>query len=558
MVCAEPLKLGTSFVWKKKRNEKLPQLKEVEDMAYFVPFSKNLKNLLFNEEVRKNIENVNQEEVDLLKTVLNGSYYKENEFFRTNPKSLAIILYYDELGIANPLGSNSTKEKLSMFYWTLANINPQLQSTQNAVQLLGIAKTKLLKKYGLTQLLQPFIEDIKLLQTDGISIDVNGEEHNFKGSLLFCAGDTPASAFLGGFKESVSANRPCRSCLTNQEDWKLHFHDDYFVPRDAVAHQQHVEAVSEPNVPKNIITFWQRRFGVNSRSPLSEVLDVTQCLPQDAMHLFTEGVTERSTRVLLRYYIVDKELFTLRDLNARIQDFDFGLFKTNKPAVVLREHLEKDSALKQSASEMFALAHTLPFIIGEWITEENYILEPILCHVRMLQILNLCSAYEIHLETTYLLARMIELFIIKFNRLHPGWIVPKFHFIVHLPRYIRMFGPARQQWCFRFERAHIYFKQLVPVVQNFKNMALTLSYRHQARLASQLATYPGTKSKKFLYQGDEITVGETVLFTNLPNMHLFFDFIRYEDRETCQILRCLKIKSYGTVYQSECIILLEF
>ena len=77
------------------------------------------------------------------------------------------------------------------------------------------------------------------------------------------------------------------------------------------------------------------------------------------MHLFTEGVIERSTRGLLWYNIVDKELFTLRDLNERIPDFDFGLSKTNKPAVILREHLEKDSALKQSSSEMFTLNHTL-------------------------------------------------------------------------------------------------------------------------------------------------------------------------------------------------------
>ena len=32
---------------------------------------------------------------------------------------------------------------------------------------------------------------------------VDGSMKNFKGSLLFCAGDTPASALLGGFKEST-------------------------------------------------------------------------------------------------------------------------------------------------------------------------------------------------------------------------------------------------------------------------------------------------------------------------------------------------------------------
>lgn len=160
-----------------------------------------------------------------------------------------------------------------------------MRSTQNAIQLLCVVKVKLLKKYGLEKVLIPFIEGIKILRTYGLSIPVDGQEILFKGSLLFCAGETPASACLGGFKESVSAIRFCRTCLVRLEEWPLNFKDN-FIYRDAETHQQHVEAVSEPNVPKRVTTFWKRRYGVNSESPLTEILDVTECLPQDAMESF--------------------------------------------------------------------------------------------------------------------------------------------------------------------------------------------------------------------------------------------------------------------------------
>lgn len=125
---------------------------------------------------------------------------------------------------------------------------------------------------------------------------------------------------------------------------------------------------------------------------------------------------------------------------------------------------------------MIGLAKSIPFLVRDLIQENNENFERLQCHVRLLQIMNVCSAYQINIETTYLLERMIAFFTIKFNSLYPGWIVPKFHFVGHIPRYIRMFGPARQQWCFQFQRVHQYFKELVLVVCNCKNMPLTMSY----------------------------------------------------------------------------------
>lgn len=161
----------------------------------------------------------------------------------------------------------------------------------------------------------------------------------------------------------------------------------------------------------------------------------------------------------------------------------------------------------------------------------------------------MCLSYKIHSESIDLLSRIIHTFILRFNYFYPNCIVPKFHFLIHIPRNIMMFGPARQQWCFRFELAHSYFKKFVPVVHNLKNMAKTSYYRHQARLYSKLITYPGIPSKTFLYPGDNITSGMTVLLDNFPHKQLFYTFINENERSTCHMFRTSKIEIHGTFYQ---------
>lgn len=264
--------------------------------------------------------NPRNEKNGLLTTVLEGSFYKNDYFFKNNRNSLAIILYINKLGIANPLGSNTTKQKLYMLYWTLGNIPPEFRSTQDAIQLLGIVKTSIVKKHGLRAVLEPFVKDIGILQNEGITILCNNKQKIFKGSLLFAAGDTPASAEMGGFKQSVSAYRPYRTCFTNNSDWKSNFNETDFILRNATTHQNHVEAVTELNVTPKVLNFWKSRYGVNGPSPLDGIqhLDVTKCFPQDAMHVLIIEISEIAVRVLLSYLILDLEIFSVSDINSKI------------------------------------------------------------------------------------------------------------------------------------------------------------------------------------------------------------------------------------------------
>ncbi|TGZ50572.1 hypothetical protein DBV15_11468 [Temnothorax longispinosus] len=94
------------LLWKK--NNQTPGLSDlinIERYAYVVPLLKNLTVLLGNDELRLNVQNTKAPVDNVLKSVLDGSYYYKNNFFHNNKNALAIILYYDDLGIANPLGA---------------------------------------------------------------------------------------------------------------------------------------------------------------------------------------------------------------------------------------------------------------------------------------------------------------------------------------------------------------------------------------------------------------------------------------------------------------------
>ena len=215
-----------------------------------------------------------------------------------------------------------------------------------------------------------------------------------------------------------------------------------------------------------------------------------------------------------RYCIVDLQLFTQEEFNYNLKNANYGHLKNDKPGEIQREHL--DNNLRQSAAQLITLAHSLPFLIYEWTVdcEDEGLQKRIDCFTTVLKILNISMAYEIKEESIGYLKHLIQVFFIQFKDIYPDYLIPKFHFLVHLPTYIRRFGPPRQQWCMRFEGLHAYFKGLVPVVKNVNNIAFTLSYRHQARLCSRLANYPGMPSKKFLYKGDQVKWGELVELEN--------------------------------------------
>ena len=54
---------------------------------------------------------------------------------------------------------------LGLFYYTLGNISPKHRSSLDAIQLVSVVKHSIIVDYGIDKILEPFIEDIKALES---------------------------------------------------------------------------------------------------------------------------------------------------------------------------------------------------------------------------------------------------------------------------------------------------------------------------------------------------------------------------------------------------------
>lgn len=137
------------------------------------------------------------------------------------------MAYYDELEVVNPIGSFIKKHKLGCMFYFLANIRPQYRSTLKAIQLLAVGKQEDIVKYGIDDFMAPFLEDIKTLYCNGLTISVGGVDRVLHGGLLAFLADNLAAHLVGGFKQSMSlALCICRGCMIIRElsrsvSWKV-------------------------------------------------------------------------------------------------------------------------------------------------------------------------------------------------------------------------------------------------------------------------------------------------------------------------------------------------
>ena len=70
-----------------------------------------------------------------------------------------------------------------MFFF-LGNVRPQFRSTFKAIHLVAVVKHEDIEKYGINMFLTPFVEDLKTLYCDGITVSLGGVERTFYGGLF--------------------------------------------------------------------------------------------------------------------------------------------------------------------------------------------------------------------------------------------------------------------------------------------------------------------------------------------------------------------------------------
>ncbi|CAC5390282.1 unnamed protein product [Mytilus coruscus] len=176
----------------------------------YIPIFQTLEKLLSHDDVFSYLINDHQSGENYLRDFCDGDLFRNHALFSSGHTALQIIFYFDEFTASNPIGHKVKNFKIGAFYMTLGNIPPKYRSQLYTIQLVALCMSSLLKTHGFKEVLQPLFYDLKLLETEEITIIKSDGDHKFYGSLSVVLADNLGAHGIGGFLKSISCLRSCR------------------------------------------------------------------------------------------------------------------------------------------------------------------------------------------------------------------------------------------------------------------------------------------------------------------------------------------------------------
>jgi len=445
-----------------------------EECYQYVPICKTLQHYLNHSDVWESLHRVPVKVPDVLYDYTDGSSFKEHNYFSVHNGALRVHLYIDDLELCNPLGGAKKKHCITAVYFQLGNVEQKHMSALRTIHVACIAKSVHVKKYGLHKVLERFMQDICILQSEGITVTIDGKVQAFFGSLATVSGDNLASHDIGGFRGCFNSGRVCRFCMVCYDQIKeftSETNEGYPKLRTQKEHDLHTQAVLADATLASV-------YGVNKQAALQslECFHATSSLPPDCMHDMLEGVIPIVLKVCLRGLIVDK-IITTRIFNERMQTYKFGRNDSTNIPPLLAPSFPKCS-ISGSASQKWCLFRNLAFVVGDLVPSGNKYWELYILCRKMTEII---FSHAVTLSQIAYLDVLIADHHTLLLHLAFHDFTPKCHFVTHYPRLMTVYGPLRHLWCMRFESYHQYLKGIAQNTGNFKNICHTLANRNQMK-----------------------------------------------------------------------------
>ena len=528
-------------------------------IAHYVPLADLLQLLCSQEQIWKCIkrQTPTNDGANLMRDFEDATFLQNHPLTISGDLFLQLVLYYDDIEMQNPLRSNK-RHKLAMFYVSILNIPPLYRSQLQNIFSIAIAPVHLLKKYGFVTVLEDFLHTVRRLSREGIAISRGNQKFNLRGDLIAALGDNPAAAALGGFKESTSASRMCRTCMATKETFKGKHYVNDFVQRNVASYNDQCKLLEDPAL-HNRKAFWSKAYGINERSCLCAIpdFDVTKRLLQDPMHVILEGTLPYVLALFLQHFIYKEGLFSLQELNTfLLRGSDFKQERRDVFVPIEAKHIKKDQHIKQKASCMLVLSYILPFFLGQYLDETDPRYRNLLCLIRIT-----CMCFKPVVDETCVgvLTEDISDFLSTFCEIYtPDKMKPKMHFMLHFPCQMQEFGPLRHHSTMRPEGKHQEFKN--HRWMNFNNLPHSLLKRHQLNLAHALTDSQGNIVTNFLQAGagtGSTEAGRSINVFELeePLQHILIKNFRLNKEEVLQESQTLTWR--GRRYDTDCCILLS-
>lgn len=454
--------------------------KLIKHSFQYVPLLTTLQNYIEHYDVAAEViaDSLQPPDNNFLRSYKDGSAFKQSPLFSAEGIVIRLHLYVDDFEVCNPIGSRRGVHKLTAVYFVIGNIPTKFWSQTDNIHLCLLARTKCVKLYGLDKIMDPLIADVKKLESEGVTIKLHEDETKCRGSIATISADNLASHQIGGFRETFSSGKVCRYCLVDYSSLADHTTEENCVIRTPEVHENHVRAVQSD---KRLV----KTYGVKGCSVFDSIsnFSTTECLPADVMHDVLESLCPINVRIVLCCLIKDGKL-TTKTFNDRLDMFVFSRCDSAaKPPHISDDFLTK-GRLSGSASQNWCLFRNLPFLVYDCldVSVDGEFPEYWQLHLLARQICSIVFAPEIQREWLLDLQSYICQHHALLKKLDSSAFTPKLHFLIHYPRLFELYGPLRHLWCMRFEACHQYYKRVARINNNYKNIAASLSERHQLKV----------------------------------------------------------------------------
>ncbi|CAH0560966.1 unnamed protein product [Brassicogethes aeneus] len=411
----------------------------------------------------------------VISSILQGNLWKNISDRFGDRFVIPLYIYFDEFETGNPLGSRAGIHKLGGVYFSIAAIPPEFSSRLENIFLAQIFETRYMKMFTNQEIFNPLINELKKLESDGITVNLKSGEKQIYFYLAAVLGDNLGLNSILGFNEGFNSKHYCRCCRLDKETCQKAVREDSKSFRTII------------NYAQDLLKF---ECGVKSRCVWNDLkyFDNTVNVSVDIMHDIQEGICRYNMGYILNHLINVKHYFSLSVLNRRIEYFNHNSSDVANPPPSIKEDHVKNCIITMSASEMFSFVIYFGLIVGDLVDEDDDVWDFYLTFYDLV-----VTLYSRNFNDSLLsyLKELIAQHHESFIKLFHTTLKPKYHFALHYPSIIKNLGPPRYFSSIRYEGFHRISKTNAHIVTSRINLAYTVAIKHQLKLCYRLYTETG-------------------------------------------------------------------
>ena len=455
-------------------------MREKPETLQYIPIKETLKILLEDETFlsQKNSDPYFHED-DVVKDCRDGLNFRQNEFFKQNPTAVPLLLFQDELEVANPLGSGKTKHKIQCTYFTTLEIVPALRSKVKSIQLCSLVLSRHWKKHGNSKCNRNLLEDLKVLETDGLEVN-KPVKKVLKVGLAMIVGDNLGQHMLSEMNCCFSSGYICRVCNATYSDvcrnhlLYSNIEDDY--KTDFLTKEKY-DACADLALENGSSS--AETLGIKSHCVFNELRSF-HCVDQTPPclgHDYYEGVFSYDVQHYLDFLINKEKLISIEDFNKKIKNVKLSARDAKNRPKNFKKGAKK---YEGNAGSLRVLSRILTLILSpilEKSVTEKFLIK--LHEVGEIITAPVLSVFDIEVTMSQIISEYLDLRVEGVETLGMSNPRPKHHFLSHYHRSFRNTGPLINIWAMRMESKHTYMKNVIRAAKNFKNVPLTCANRHQ-------------------------------------------------------------------------------